>query len=386
MVVRRCQRHEHNEDLLQHKIEGYLPANNSISGMSWPCFSLYLGLVRSFNVKIIRYESDALPAFSNILEAANRHCPSGFCQALPELYCDAAMLWQSVSVRDCRTLRPLHRLSGGGHHSPSWSWLGWKGELDTRLCHHSVEDPILVYGERMGGGPHDVQLKPITKWFKSTKDFTIKHPISNDFAKYQRLRVPPELDYQKLLAKREHDSSNMLLLDWTVFHLCPERSLSPSSDAGAEIACYRNPLYCEAFSYRLPVGHRPAPIQDPNMSFLQFRSRRSHLRITNKYIGPTFEVIGRCQSVNISDATGATIGLLHMNTDALPIEYHGSCEFIALSEATTKLRMRNDTFIGVLEEKFAMDYLMSIAAFRQNKAPSTGHNAGVLHSDPPVCR
>lgn len=83
-------------------------------------FSLYVELVCPYNARDLRYEEDVVPAFAGILNTLAPAFPGGFAAAMPLAYMDNMLLWQPRSGA-------LRRV---GTTNPSWSWTGWRCEID----------------------------------------------------------------------------------------------------------------------------------------------------------------------------------------------------------------------------------------------------------------
>jgi hypothetical protein len=98
----------------------------------WPDIRMWAELVREYNVTDLTFPGDAQAAFSGIENVLRRSFPSGIFCGLPEFYFDWALLWQSNGHVERRTAK--NNLTG--HIFPSWSWLGWKGDIMLQYCHY----------------------------------------------------------------------------------------------------------------------------------------------------------------------------------------------------------------------------------------------------------
>lgn len=85
-------------------------------------FSLYVELVCPYNGRDLRHAQDIIPAFTGILNTLAPAFPGGFAAAIPLAYLDTMLLWQPR--RGAAALRRV------GASSPSWSWTGWRCEID----------------------------------------------------------------------------------------------------------------------------------------------------------------------------------------------------------------------------------------------------------------
>ena len=84
----------------------------------FPDVRQYISFVQEYNTRDLTYPEDTLYAFSGLITAWERTFSGGFIGGLPQMFFDAAILWQGASTLQRRP------------EFPSWSWLGWKGEID----------------------------------------------------------------------------------------------------------------------------------------------------------------------------------------------------------------------------------------------------------------
>ena len=88
----------------------------------------YIKLVREYNNRSLTYDTDAYPAITGLLSMWSQSFYGGFISGLPQMFFESALLWQPSE--------PLQRRVSSNrgtqqYHTPSWSWLGWRGEIDT---------------------------------------------------------------------------------------------------------------------------------------------------------------------------------------------------------------------------------------------------------------
>lgn len=129
---------------------------NSLAG--YPDMDEYTELIGCYNDRDLTYEQDALPAISGLLSVLNRSFEDGFLQGLPEMYFDVALRW-----------RPGHELErrkptvhgGTPPHLPTWSWVGWKGQIsNTNTCDADFIRNLDIYSNRS-------QTFPTVQWYTS---------------------------------------------------------------------------------------------------------------------------------------------------------------------------------------------------------------------------
>jgi hypothetical protein len=100
---------------------------------SWSyCKYVYDKLVSDYSQRQLSHEADAVDAFRGIMGIMSEASAGDFILGLPEDILDLALLWVPLS-------RPLQRRKD--QSLPSWSWVGWKGEL-----HYYELTPVHVQG------------------------------------------------------------------------------------------------------------------------------------------------------------------------------------------------------------------------------------------------
>jgi hypothetical protein len=93
---------------------------------TWPNEERYWRLVRMYTRRDLTFESDAARAFSAVIDLMSRSFPGGFHWGIPAFYFDLGLLWTSPT--------PLKRRA----QFPSWSWMGWKGEIMGSKLDHRI--------------------------------------------------------------------------------------------------------------------------------------------------------------------------------------------------------------------------------------------------------
>jgi hypothetical protein len=131
--------------------------------IQWPDVRMWADLVRAYNETELTFPGDAQAAFSGIENVLRRSFPSGIFCGLPEFYFDWALLWQSGP--DVERRMAINSLTG--HIFPSWSWLGWKGDIRLQDCHflceHYWKDSNQPNWKRTHYSYH---LEPLVSWIQ----------------------------------------------------------------------------------------------------------------------------------------------------------------------------------------------------------------------------
>jgi hypothetical protein len=86
-----------------------------LSLTEFPDISLYIELVCGYVTRKLTYSSDGLHAITGLLSLLSPSFPGGFISGLPEIFFDAALLWQPAEVMQQRRAPSL------AESPPSWS-------------------------------------------------------------------------------------------------------------------------------------------------------------------------------------------------------------------------------------------------------------------------
>ncbi|KAF2962899.1 hypothetical protein GQX73_g10681 [Xylaria multiplex] len=123
--------------------------------IDWPSLTYYAEMVEKYNVRQLTYDSDALNAFEGLLTQMCRGFPAGFFGGIPEFYFTICLLWQPKTGLRPRFNRP------GTSFLPTWSWLGWSGDLDLQMWTHNTD-------AELPPTPYEVAISPIVEWYKAS--------------------------------------------------------------------------------------------------------------------------------------------------------------------------------------------------------------------------
>jgi hypothetical protein len=108
----------------------------------WPNLYRYIRLVCLYNIRDLTYPEDALDAFEGIISLSSGVFKGGFICGLPQLFFDASLLWQPYNPGLQRRQPVSH--TRGEAVLPSWSWVGWKGNINSESwlahCNYIAED------------------------------------------------------------------------------------------------------------------------------------------------------------------------------------------------------------------------------------------------------
>jgi hypothetical protein len=148
-------------------VRRHIPLDRILRGI--PSLVDYDQLAKSFSYRSLTYDQDALHAVSGLLTILSRSFEGGFLYALPEMFFDIALAWDSGSNM---------RRRGSSHYGnseeriqlPSWSWIGWQGQVENS---HSQDDMNAVEISSFNGYCSPTETFPITEWYASETPHTV---------------------------------------------------------------------------------------------------------------------------------------------------------------------------------------------------------------------
>jgi hypothetical protein len=103
--------------------------------VGYPSITVYSRIVGEFNRRYLRFPQDCLLAFAGVLPCYSKVFTGGFVCGLPEMFFDAMLLWQPGGHLVRRKSAKNDRTPTNTSHDiclPSWSWVGWHGNLNFR--------------------------------------------------------------------------------------------------------------------------------------------------------------------------------------------------------------------------------------------------------------
>jgi hypothetical protein len=256
-----------------------------------PSLGRWGNMVERYSGRVFTLENDVNRAFAGATEIMDATFPGGLFQGLPEFFFDIALLWQPVVS--------LERRNDG---TPSWSWTGWKGDVECLFSWY----PFFAGVYRDSGHSSDwlaiTPLEPVAQFRKIEVFEHALVSVENKFYKYQALR--------------EHIDA-ALPPGW-------QRQYHPDGDY------FINATYKE-FKYAFPL---PTPQSLPSsdeayLNTLSCTGPRAFLFFGQMHHGDDTLLV-----VDLLTHTGQTVGSLVLHHDNMPGAIAGAqCELLALSEA-----------------------------------------------------
>lgn len=147
---------------------------------------LYGKLVDEYNQRELSFEEDVADAFMGI---ASLHTPifGKLHWGMPEAYFDHAICWlPGPGLRE-------RRMTNKERKVPSWSWMGWHGELDLTLWDVFQDHIFEIFGDkwRVPFLGFDIRISPLVKYHKTCLSCHRSIPISNAYHTSRTETEPP---------------------------------------------------------------------------------------------------------------------------------------------------------------------------------------------------
>jgi len=258
-----------------------------------------------FNTRSLTYEDDALSAIAGLLAVASRSIHGGFNYGHPLQCFDESLCWTgAVRRRECSTRSEDHLPAD--HALPSWSWLGWQGEV------HGLGMEDLVTGSTA------TQVFQITQWSAAKSANTEPHRRRliestwyGDCEKYKDTTWPLPRGWKR------HSVKEMSAWDLglTLFHHgCEEYFFKHTT------------LPAERFYYPFPiseVNETTTPIDTEQLQYLFCETQRARLWA---YLEKDSATDWKRQSATLRSRAGDEVGSLTVQPDDMSVIFQRSTE------------------------------------------------------------
>lgn len=166
---------------------------------SWndlPNLHCWRELVVMYQRRYMTYDSDVLNAFAGVTSVLRPGFPGGFFYGLPEMFFDLALLWQPRSFPKGKGSQKSNERN---LNFPSWSWTGWKGEIDDRFWRKCFNHIFLLSGMT----EDYIEIAPLVKWYKRCSKTHQLWLINNSYHNFRSanhtktLLLPPNWSYDE---------------------------------------------------------------------------------------------------------------------------------------------------------------------------------------------
>jgi hypothetical protein len=284
----------------------------------WPDLREYFGLVEKYNTRKFKYENDALNAFTSITTVMSNTFHGGFLCGIPEFLFDIGILWSGKSALTRRS------------HFPSWSWVGWSGDVAVSSAYMEAWRPISYKSNLFDNDIPEldmglrVRITPLFEWYKTDRSRQSLIRMKNEWHKFARhkwgqdAQLPEgwkhidDKDRRKKGQKFEHED----IEDFGFMFPFPVSS-STRNDT-AELASLL--LDFDTKSCKLALGK-------------SFRPENSAL---DNLVKPVL-----CLHINLHDSRGKWVGIIESTfLDEAQYVQGASCELIAISKGRAKRRQK----------------------------------------------
>ncbi|KAK1455634.1 heterokaryon incompatibility protein [Colletotrichum melonis] len=290
----------------------------------WPDFHRYARLVALYNKRVLTYDRDVHDAFAGVLSAFGQSFPGGFICGLPRIFFDAALLWQPYD--------PLvRRTSDLSSALPSWSWMGWQGNLQSESWRSG-------YRYLRGGNPGDSddfwqpdswQTRRTVVWSYSLTVDGERFPVGDETAEF--MDDPASKGWCEKYCERA------------------QKPYFTHPQAGAQEFWFPIPLATMASINDSPPSCQPA--------YLHGLTRRGSLQISRLFHDHR---TSQCVCATLCDSNGRWAGVLRLNAASSDSdEFYGAavgetCGLVEISAGSAENQPREGVgFDGWEEAEFA---------------------------------
>ncbi|KAJ5097523.1 HET-domain-containing protein [Penicillium angulare] len=293
--------HGHSRSSISQDIEDKAYPGYISDIPTWPSLKQLAHVVMSYNKRNLTFNDDIVAAFSGIATIMQQAFYTGFHFGVPELFFDAALLWEA----DKRSSEPLRQRKPRNSKLPSWSWMNAKGSLslDLWLCfgndfYNDVKNCSNKY-----------ELKPLVRWQKRASGT-------------RALRALKVIEYPS-----SRDQSGMPP-GWTAHTELKGRTLySHSSDCSGQMYPYPFPIPDKDAK---PHLNSDAVDYEPILEFTADRAWLDKVEAVAIHPGLEYRMSG---AYNLRDKNGKWVGGLSSDRMGICEQEKEHCELIAISKA-----------------------------------------------------
>ncbi|PYH49326.1 HET domain-containing protein [Aspergillus saccharolyticus JOP 1030-1] len=276
---------------------------------TWPSLKQLAHIVMLYNKRNLTLDDDIVAAFEGIARIMQQGFHTGFHFGLPELFFDAALLWEA----DKRSPEPLKQRNPRELELPSWSWMNAKGSLflDLWLCfgndfYKDIRDSSVRY-----------ELKPLIRW---------KTTIAGTTTALPKVTRSPTFQDQSRMPR-----------GWTAH-----------SRSKGSTQVYVHSSSSEMYPYPFPVAdttakqHMDTVEYSPSLHFTADRAWLHKAEAVTVHPSLRHRMTG---AYSLRDHEGKWIGALSSDRTTSEEDEQGQCEFISISKA----RVRGETHFALWE-------------------------------------
>ncbi|CZR66242.1 uncharacterized protein PAC_16143 [Phialocephala subalpina] len=291
--------------------------------LRYPDLQKYNEIVSAFNSKLLTQPEDVLRAFAGITYSLSSIFDGGFLCGLPVMFFDMALLWRPYGLLERR-----HPTNSAVRSSlPSWSWAGWRGEIDPKswLTGCDYKSDCFSYPGK------NYRITPLVKWHSYEPGKQTKKPVESTMLNFREeffgkdRQPPPGWTNQKCYSDLLRDAGSRFSVDGC-----------PSDSCALPRYWYRHESVPEtAFWYPIPLcSEGQDPVLCPAATFLSCEIDKAWLLLGEK-------ISRGHMSFSLRDHGGAWAGAIQLHEDPLKgslISYEPAkvfqerwCELVAIS-------------------------------------------------------
>lgn len=265
--------------------------------LHYPDLQKYDELVTAFNVRHLTDSEDVLRAFAGITYSLSSKFDGGFLCGLPVMFFDTALLWRPSGPLE----RRISLNSAAKSCIPSWSWAGWRGEVDPKSwltgCDYRsdcISDPGQNY-----------QITPLVKWYSQEREKPARRRVESRVLKFREAffgedrQPPPNWIREKCYSHIPRDAGCRYSVNGY-----------PSDGCVLPRYWYKHEFVPEtAFWYPIPLcseGQDPVPY--PAATLLSCETKRAWFCLGEK-------ISRRQMSFSLRHQDGSWAGVIHLHED-----------------------------------------------------------------------
>ena len=263
----------------------YTPqARFEFESLPWPNMFRYARLVSMYNRHDLTFPEDVLDAFAGILTHLSRSFPGGFISGLPQMCFDAALLWQPWTTL---TRRKAIGRSASDATLPSWSWVGWAGNMNSESWRSAANYLFETDDEANKGQQCSWKTISTVKWTYSI-DLTSRR---------KEVRISPEFSH----TQPESQIGANLPAGW---------SAKVSTDAFGQTSYHHTCDPTHPFRYPIPIrDQHKAHIPPVSARYLYGNTTRGVFKLGSRYQS----IASDCPARDLLTTTGEWAGVLRLD-------------------------------------------------------------------------
>jgi hypothetical protein len=192
------------EDVVPHALVDSYTKNITPVPYNWmniqiPSLQALSGVVGLLNKKALAYPEDISRAFAGFQSHLQTFYEGGMLFGSPQFFFDIALFWRAGV--DCRRRHRSDNFSGDimQDNLPSWSWMGWEGDVKFPTDYEFADDSYSGYGSGF--------VAPVTEWYTLSSPNSIPGSLITSQWHHYRARSADEEAPPGWIRTRNNDNS-----------------------------------------------------------------------------------------------------------------------------------------------------------------------------------